>query len=375
MTDWSFPGCPAPPDFPLDWPAILERWAPIRDLAGCAQDAVHHAEGDVLVHTRMVCEALVGIPDWRALDTTRRSVVFAGALFHDVAKPLTSRDEGGTIRTTGHSRRGAHLVRRLLYAGPEPAPFEAREAIAGLVRHHGLPLWFVDRESPLRPVLAAAEAVRLDHLALVAEADARGRACADPADLRARLDLFREYARENGCWEAPRPFPSDLARARYFEGRQEDPDYAPYDPGGPEVLVLAGLPGAGKDTWLAENRPDLPVVSLDEIRRAEGIDPGENQGAVAWAARERAREYLRHGRPFAWNATNVTRDLRARVLSGLAAFPARFRIVYVETPWRTLLDRNRTREHPVPERVIDRLLDRLDVPDRTEALGVELAIS
>ena len=71
----------------------------------------------------------------------------------------------------------------------------------------------------------------------------------------------------------------------------------------------------------------------------------------------------------------MTRDLRARVLSGLAAFPARFRIVYVETPWRTLLDRNRTREHPVPERVIDRLLDRLDVPDRTEALGVELAIS
>src|SRR5580704_7778943 len=32
------------------------------------------------------------------------------------------------------------------------------------------------------------------------------------------------------------------------------------------VTLMSGLPGSGKDTWLALDRPGLPVVSLEELR-------------------------------------------------------------------------------------------------------------
>jgi hypothetical protein len=36
-------------------------------MRGCAQDAVFHAEGDVWIHTRMVCEAMAALSVWRTL--------------------------------------------------------------------------------------------------------------------------------------------------------------------------------------------------------------------------------------------------------------------------------------------------------------------
>jgi hypothetical protein len=83
--------CPGPPAWRVDWPALNDAHAWVRALAGCPQDPVHHAEGDVWVHTRMVCEALASAADWRELPPNERAVVFAAALLHDVAKPECTR--------------------------------------------------------------------------------------------------------------------------------------------------------------------------------------------------------------------------------------------------------------------------------------------
>ena len=73
---------------------------------------------------------------------------------------------------------------------------------------------------------------------------------------------------------------------------------------------MSGLPGAGKDTWIARHAPDLPVISLDMIRRELKVTPADDQGAVAALAKSRARELLRRQQSFIWNATNITRALR-----------------------------------------------------------------
>ena len=138
-----------------------------------------------------------------------------------------------------------------------------------------------------------------------------------------------------------------------------------------EVVLLSGLPGAGKDTWVAAHRADWPVVSLDGIRRELRISPSADQGAVAHEAWSRARDLLRHRVSFIWNATNVTRALRAQLIALFAAYHARISIVYLDAPYDTLLARNRIRPHPVPEAVIDRLARRLEVPDATEAHAVQ----
>jgi type I restriction enzyme S subunit len=92
-----------------------------------------------------------------------------------------------------------------------------------------------------------------------------------------------------------------------------------------EGLILSQFPG-----WLSKtyqfidlclvasegttNRPDLPMIALDDLRAEMEIDPADDQGAVVQAAKARARELLRRQQPFAWNATNITRSLRRQLV-------------------------------------------------------------
>jgi predicted kinase len=139
-----------------------------------------------------------------------------------------------------------------------------------------------------------------------------------------------------------------------------------------EVTVMSGLPGAGKDHWIARHRTDRPVVSLDALRAELRVDPADNQAPVVAMARERAREHLRTGRAFVWNATNVSRDLRRRVVDLAADYRARVEIVGVEAPPPVVAARNAARASPVPRTVLDRLVARWEPPDPTEAHHVVL---
>jgi len=376
---WSLACCPAPPAWSVDWPAILAAYPWLRSLDGVPQSPVHHAEGDVLIHTRLVAEALAAMPAWRALPATERAVLFAAALLHDIGKPgCTQIEPDGHISTHGHARAGASITRQRLWTregfGVE-TPFAVRETITALVRLHGLPLWYLEREDIDRSLFTASYRARLDRVALLAEADARGRICADRDDLLARIDLFRDTCRAHGCLDRPRAFPNEQSRVRYFRGQQRDPDYAAWDDTWGEVLLLSGLPGAGKDTWLKETHPGLPVVSLDAIRQDREIDPEKPQGGVVRAAKEQARAHLRARRPFAWNATNLTRRLRDPLVDLFLGYGARVRIVYLDAPLDIVLQRNRERPAPVPEAVIHRLTGLFELPDLTEAHRVEYGMA
>ncbi|MEL6181931.1 MAG: HD domain-containing protein, partial [Myxococcota bacterium] len=117
-----------PEGIELDWGQMDRTWSWIRDLRGCPQDPIHHAEGDVWTHVRMVCEELLALPVWATLPGSVRDILFAAALLHDVAKPVcTTLEPEGRVSSRGHSRRGALMARRLLWE--LGVPFEVREAI------------------------------------------------------------------------------------------------------------------------------------------------------------------------------------------------------------------------------------------------------
>ena len=372
---WTVPGCPEPPDWTLDWEALTRRFAWLRALEGTPQEPDYHAEGDVLAHARMVAEALIADINWRALEPERRVALFAAALLHDVAKPAcTQIAPDGGISSPGHARAGAAMAREILARGEgftDAMPFPQREAVARLVRSHGLPLWFLEKRDPQRTVLAASMSARLNDVAELAEADVRGRACADQQGLLERVALFRTYCEEQDCLTQPYTFVSEHSRFVYFRDPTKAPTYAAYDDTICEAILMSGLPGAGKDTWIARHAPDLPVISLDAIRRELKVTPADDQGAVAALAKSRARELLRRQQPFVWNATNISRTLRTALIDLFAAYHARIRIVYVDAPWKTILQRNQERESSVPEPVIARMLRKLEVPDLTEAHAIE----
>jgi predicted kinase len=365
---------PSPPDFRVDWPALDASYPWVRALAGCEQDPVHHAEGDVWIHTRMVVEALAALDGFRALDEDTRAIVFAAAILHDVAKPLcTRREADGRIHARGHSARGANLARQILWRAG--ASFAAREAVCAMVLHHQVPFFLIEREQPRRLAIEVSWRARADLLSLVTEADGRGRHCHDQQRLLDHIDLFRAFCAEEGCLSAPRPFASDHARFHYLVQGGVDPDYRPHEAFRAEVVLLSGLPGAGKDTWVERNLPDWPVVSLDRLRVEHDVDPADAQGPIVAAAREAAREHLRQGRSFVWNATTLNRQFRAPLIKLFTDYGARVRIVYVEAPPDRLLEQNRARKAVVPHKVLARMLDRWEVPDRTEAHAVDYIVA
>ena len=372
---WDFPFCPTPPQWDLDWDGIQAQFSWIRAMQDVPQSPVYHAEGDVLTHTHMVAAAMTGMEIWRSLPQEEQNMLFAAALLHDVGKPdCTIVEDSGHIGSRGHARKGEHLARKILWTGSElasPAPFKTREYIAALVRLHGLPLQFLDREEPERTIFAASQRVRLDHIALLAEADVRGRICADQSELLERVELFRAFCQELACYDRPRSFPTEHSRFVYFHRSHGDPSYQAYDDTSFEVILMSGLPGVGKDSWIGQYHADWPVISLDGIRRSLKIAPEADQGRVIQAARERARELMRQQCSFIWNATNITSMIRQQLVDFFVSYGGRVHIVYLDAPFATILKRNRERRESVPEPVIAKLLIKLEVPVLTEAHRVE----
>ena len=71
--------CPAAPAWHVDWPALIEKFEWIRAMRDFSpQDEVFHAEGTVWTHVGMVCEALAGLDEFRALPELDRHILFAG---------------------------------------------------------------------------------------------------------------------------------------------------------------------------------------------------------------------------------------------------------------------------------------------------------
>lgn len=354
-----------------DWRALLELIPALAPMAATPQDPIHHAEGDVWTHTRMVCEAMLGLPDYADADAERRFVLFYAALLHDIAKPsCTIAEPGGRITSAGHSGRGAIDARILLWRAG--TPFALRERLCRMIAAHLVPFYAFhgDRSgrSPEFIVRKMSCELTVRELAALAEADSRGRIAANSQESLDNIELFRECAREEGCLDEPRRFPDAHTRLTYFRSNGAvAPDYPVFQEPGSKVIVLAGLPASGKNTWIAAHTPSLPSVSFDDARDELGLDYGEKDGAAAQLVLARAREHLRRHAPFVWNATHLSRQMRTKTLDLLYAYNAEVELVHLESPEREIKTRNARRDTTLTAAGIDRMLRRWEVPLPTEA--------
>jgi predicted kinase len=361
------------------------------------QDPEWHAEGDVFVHTQWVLDALYAELDsdlGRALSPEDQRDVVLGAVFHDLAKPWTTRraEIRGVERVVAprHEAKGrATLATTLVDAG---LPWPALWKLMGVVGSHHEPKQLVVKDRGPGEHRRISRRVDAEAVAWVERADMRGRICPDRARQVEHVEMFSlamaEYAPPgwHDAWRAH--FAAALAdrpaafRDRVFgeairlleADRIREPDEAGFlafrEPEAPpELVVLCGPSGSGKTTFVDRHLRDHEVVSLDALRDALAGDRSDQSldGAVRQAAKAALKAALRPGRRVVWDATCLRADFRSAVCQTGFDYGALVTLVVFQQGRDATERRNREREHAVPARVLEAQLDSWEFPEVDEA--------
>ena len=362
MRKWSF-----------EFESLCERFTELNALEGVPQSPIFHGEGDVKAHTKMVCEALIASSMWQMLEEKEKEIVFLAAASHDIGKIKCTRLIDGEWASPRHAIDGAKLFRRLIYekyTKKYEIGFEMREQVASLIRHHGLPLLFMEKPDTDHAVIAASTCLNMKLLYMLARADLLGRVCKDQEQLLQKVDYFKEYAIELGCYEKEMTFQNSYARYLYLNEQKIWYGEAIFDPRVFDVYVMVGIPLSGKDTYIERYLPKLPKISLDDIRQEQHLKPKEHTKLVVSMAKERAKTYLRKQQSFVWDATNTMRDTRKQLCQLFASYGARVRFIYLEASYEELIRRFHKRERVVPMEVTMNMLSRMDMIESWEGESV-----
>ena len=345
------------------------------------QEYDYHQEGNVYIHTKMVCEELIKLNEYQNLNKEQKIELFLACLFHDIGKTVTTKIEDGKIISPHHGVTGSLIVREYLYKnynfGGDTNLQRIRETICLLIKYHSFPLYIYDDEKKIIKLSLNQELVNdfnIKMLCILSKADILGRIGPDKDINIDKIEYCILKAKELNCYETSFKFSNNYTKIKYLNNDNIWYHQELYDDTDLEVILISGLPGTGKDTYIKNNFSSLPMISLDDLREKLNVDPEDEQGTIYNLAKEKAKEYLRNKQPFVWNATNLTNLIRQKQIKLFHDYHAKVRIIYLETSYEEVLLRNSSRNRVVPESVINKMLRNLNIPENYEAEKVEWII-
>jgi predicted kinase len=137
----------------------------------------------------------------------------------------------------------------------------------------------------------------------------------------------------------------------------------------PRIVLLVGLPGSGKSTWV-EGKSG--VLSSDALRELLADDPN-NQNIhvrVFRALRDLLKHRLELKRPVTYvDATNLTPYERRPYIALADLFDGEIEAVFFDVAVSECLRRNHVRGRVVPDDVIHKMAERLVPPTKAEGFS------
>ena len=135
-------------------------------------------------------------------------------------------------------------------------------------------------------------------------------------------------------------------------------------------MVLVGLPGSGKSTYLEQI--GAGALSSDAIRRLLADD--ETDQTIHDRVFQTMRYLLRHrlalGRPVTYiDATNLTAEERRPYLAIGQSYGCDLEAIYFDVPLEVCRERNARRHRVVPEEALMKMAAKLAPPSEAEGFG------
>ena len=139
-----------------------------------------------------------------------------------------------------------------------------------------------------------------------------------------------------------------------------------------KLIMMCGVPGSGKSTWIKNNYPDITPVSRDTIR----FEILDERGGEYFDYEDEVFDKFIHqiigslavDEITIADATHLTKKARAKVLNKVQKFADEIEAIVMDVHLITAIERNDMREGRafVPRGVIRRMYFQMETPTREE---------
>lgn len=340
------------------------------------QDAIWHAEGNVLIHTGMVLDETYKLIDENDLSKDDQVILILSALLHDISKPTTTyaehveRENRVCVKATKHEIIGRdYLTYKLLNLGINEYVYKK---VISLVAYHNIPKMLVIRNNGKSEYIKHLQMVDYKLMYLLEVADIKGRICHDTEQQLQYLEEYKmfceEYSQEitdsyndvvgTYLMSINEMYSLDEAEHKLWNYKEHS-----------HVTVLCGIPASGKSS-----NAKGKIISLDEIRKEIGDTNYKKSAEVLLIAKERLKECLRNKEDVTYDATNYRKDFRKKIFDLCHAYHARVTVHLVLKPVSACLRDNKDRPNPVDDDYIMHQAARFEYPEYGEYHDMKLTI-
>ena len=358
------------------------------------QDPEWHAEGNVKIHTHLVLDEIEKSLELYNLSDSEKRILRYAAVFHDYGKPqtTTTKVKNDVLRVVApfHEEIGASL----LFYCKRPPELAVKEylTVLALVQLHDVPKKLVKNNAKRNGYFKLALNSNLKLLYILEKADLKGRICSDFEYQDEILELFKLQAQEYGLWEdldlneLRKSFSEiedeEFVNRVFYKGiynyanginpniEDEIPKSYNYNTTA-HVTMLCGLSASGKSMLVQKMLKErtYTVISLDKIR-IELYGKKEDQrhnDEIRRVAYERLRTALRNNEYIIYDATNLRKDFRSKIIDLCNNYDAFISMIVIcDIAINDILKRNSKRETPVPNDVILKQYNKFELPFYSE---------